>query len=195
MLQTTKEWQDSVSSALQNMTEEMKKLGIAIMGIMKNEVVKESSTTEKALPKQVADVEMPDTEFEKRMWFFAYSQLLIFVMFTLVSFYYIQSLFGFWFGLSASAFIFLDMLMIDKYALKGDSLGKVSKNPVAVVGFWAVIAFVFVFCFAIGNTLISDPVRGEEYKQPSIERQYKDIDSIAPENGDNEFGNSGSSER
>lgn len=192
---TTQEWQESISLGIKSLTENMERIAEAFLS--SKPVVKENVTTEKPLPKPVAieDDGLDSSQFEKRMWLYSIIELFLLTMFAIISFYKIQMLFGFWFGFAGASTVSLIILLRDKYTLKGDSLGKVSKDANAVTRYWATLAFVFVVCFAIGNTLISDPARGEEYKQPNIERQYKNIDSIAPENGDGEFGNSGSSER
>lgn len=196
MLRTTQEWQESVSQGLENLAQQIGLLSSNLVTLLKpNPVIKENLTTEIPISKQVTVIDDDSANFYNRMWIFAISQLTVFVMLTLVSYYFIQMMFGFWFGLSGSAFIFLDLLLIDKYALKGDTLGKIANNAIATVGFWAVIAFVFITCFAIGNTLISDPATGEEHKQASIERQYKNDSSATPEIDSVGFGSQGSTER
>jgi hypothetical protein len=192
-MMTTQEWQESISIGIKSLTENMEKIAEAFLS--SQPVVKENLTTEKPLPKQVVEDVFDNAKFEKGMWLYSFFELFLFTMFAIITFYKIQMLFGFWFGFAGASTIALVLQLRDKYTMKGDSLGKVSKDANAVTRYWATLAFVFVVCFAIGNTLISDPARGEEYKQPNIERQYKNIDSIAPEINSEGYGNSGSSER
>ena len=161
------------------------------------EIIKKSSASKTSEPElQIhKEIGIEDTTFEKNKWIFTFTELFLFVVFSILSFQYIQVMFGLWFGLACADLVYILLLLKDKYTLKGDSLGKVASHPLAVVGFWTVIAFVFIACFAIGNTLISDPARGEEHKQTVIERYNESKNPAPPVVDTTGFGNTRSSER
>jgi hypothetical protein len=115
----------------------------------------------------IEDIGKSESEkrFYRRCWSFTGFCLVGFACLTALTYkYFIQMFainFSFFFVFAGLAL----MILLDEFILPGNTIKKVSQNAIASSILWLSFSIIICIGFLIGNTIISDPFRGEESNQ------------------------------
>jgi len=120
---------------------------------IENEIIEEESKSES------------ERRFYRRCWNFTGISLLCFACLTTITYKWFIQLFAISFSFF---FVFAGlalMLLLDEFILPGNTIKRISTNAIASAILWLSFALIISIGFIIGNTIISDPFRGEESNQ------------------------------
>ena len=128
------------------------------------------------------DIEEEDKNFYRNMWNYALIGFSGSAVLTILTYKF--SLF--FFPLAFSLFFAFSLiglgLLHDKYLLPGNTIRRIASNAIASSIFWLAFTIASVAGFSIGNTIISDPLGGEERSNRAEPTRYFD-NTAAPESG------------
>lgn len=144
------------------------------------EGLKKSSETEYDDSKDDAN-----PNFNRNMWYFTLIGLLLSISLSIITNQVSMPMFPFAFSLLFTFGSLNLFLMIDKYMLKGDTIGRISKNANSAVRFLFIGAIFIVAGFHFGTSFVSDPFGGEEGN--SKPKQIRYIENPAPSRNSDEL--------
>lgn len=123
--------------------------------------------------------------FNRNMWYFTLIGLLLSISLSVISYQVSMPMFPFAFSLLFTFGSLKLFLLIDKYMLKGDTIGRISKNANSAVRFLFIGAIFIVAGFHFGTSFLSDPFGGEESN--SKQEQIRYIENPAPSRSSDEL--------
>jgi hypothetical protein len=113
-----------------------------------------------------------DITFNKRRNIFMALALVVSCGFTVAMWLFYLPLFTLAFILFLIFGLQAVILVLDEYNLPGNTIKRISKNAVASAIFILAVTLVVSTGAQIGNSLITERSRGEEYRPPAIEQRY-----------------------
>lgn len=123
--------------------------------------------------------------FNRNMWYFTLIGLLLSISLSVISYQVSMPMFPFAFSLLFTFGSLNLFLLIDKYMLKGDTIGRISKNANSAVRFLFIGAIFIVAGFHFGTSFLSDPFGGEESNNKQKQERY--IENPAPSRSSDEL--------
>lgn len=120
---------------------------------------------------EVEEVNQTDSRFNARRNIFILASLIITGGLSLAFWFFYLPLFAITFGVFFSFGLQAIVLAHDEFTLPGNTLKRMSKNAVAIAIYLFVVAYTISVGVSIGNSLITERSRSEEYKAPTANSQ------------------------
>lgn len=112
-----------------------------------------------------------DRQFENRRNWFALVLAVVTAVLSWVAWLNFLSMFPTIFGFFFTAGGLLFVLAFDEYVLPGNTIKRISKNGIAAAIVILVFAILYVGGVSVGNSLITNRERDEEYSAPTIKTE------------------------
>ena len=120
-----------------------------------------------------------DTKFTSQRNWFAVALAILTAIFSWLAWLNWLSMFPTIFGFFFTAGGLLFVLAFEHYVLPGNTLKRISKNAIASAIIILVFAILYIGGVSVGNSLITNRERGEEYSAPAPTRTEKSIEQPA----------------